>query len=149
MPADFPSVAELVPHSGPMLLVKRVLEHSADRTVCEVDPAESGPFLDEGIGVPTWVGLEYMAQCAAVHGGLLARRNGEPPRAGLLLGTRRLKLATDRFRPGELLRVSVSCVHPGAQMLSFAGEVRGAAGNLLAEARFNVYMLENSGQTES
>lgn len=143
---SFPEVAELIPHSGPMLLVRRVLEHSQERTVCEVDPADSSLFVMEGGGIPAWLALEYMAQCAAVHGGLLAKESGAPPRAGMLLGTRRLRLAVETLQPGQSLRVSVACVHAGSQLLSFEGEVRAAEGEVLAAARFNVYMADNPGE---
>ncbi len=143
---SYPDVDDLIPHSGPMLLVRRVLEHSEERTVCEVDPADSGLFAAEDGAVPAWVALEYMAQCAAVHGGLSARKSGAPPRAGMLLGTRRLRLAVDSFRSGQTLHVSVACVHAGSQMLSFAGVVRAVGGAVLAEARFNVYMAETPGE---
>ncbi len=139
----FPDVRELVPHSGSMLLIRRVLEHSEERTVCEIDPADSRLFFDAEGRVPAWVALEWMAQCAAARGGLYARASGEPPRAGMLLGTRRLELAVASFAAGDIVAVSVARVHAGAQMLSFAGEVRGAVGEVLAAARFNVYMIDN------
>ena len=145
----FPDVAELVPHSGSMLLVGRVVEHSDERTVCEIDPARSGPFVDAEGRVPAWVALEYMAQCAAVHGGLSSRERGTPPRPGMLLGTRRLRLEADHFRTGQNLLASVVCVHFGAQMLSFDGEVREAEGRVLAQARFNVYMADIPDEIET
>lgn len=140
---SFPEIRELVPHSGSMLLVRRVVEHSEERTVCEVDPADSRLFFDAEARVPAWVALEWMAQCAAARGGLYARAKGEAPRGGMLLGTRRLELAVASFAPGETVRVSVARVHAGAQMLSFAGEVRAAAGEVVAAARFNVYMIDH------
>lgn len=139
---EFPEIGELVPHSGPMLLLRRVVEHAEDRTVCELDPADSGPFLSPDGKVPAWVALEYMAQCAAAHAGLLARAAGGVPGTGMLLGTRHLRLAVESFLTGETLRVGVACVHAGSQMVSFVGEVVGSDGDVLAEARFNVYTGE-------
>jgi predicted hotdog family 3-hydroxylacyl-ACP dehydratase len=136
---EFPEIGELVPHSGAMLLLRRVVEHDEDRTVCELDPADSGPFLSPEGEVPAWVALEYMAQCAAAHAGLLARAAGGVAGTGMLLGTRRLRLAVDGFPAGETLRVTVTCAHAGSQMVSFAGKVLGSGGDVLAEARFNVY----------
>ncbi len=140
---EFPEVEELVPHSRPMLLVQCVLRHSADATVCQVDTADSGLFRDGDGRVPAWVGLEYMAQCAAVHGGLVTRSTGVAPRAGMLLGTRRLRLVVDRFEAGQILRVSARRVHAGAQMVSFAAEIHDRTGErLLAEARLNIYLAD-------
>ena len=59
---------------------------------------------------------------------------------------RRLRLAVDTLQAGQSLRVSVACVHAGSQLLSFEGEVRAAEGEVLAEARFNVYMADNPGE---
>ena len=47
-----------------------------------VDPADSVLLADADGGVPAWVGIEYMAQCIAVHSGLLSRAAGEPRRPG-------------------------------------------------------------------
>jgi predicted hotdog family 3-hydroxylacyl-ACP dehydratase len=142
---EFPEIGDLMPHSGPMLLLRRVVEHDEDRTVCELDPADSGLFLSTGGEVPAWVALEYMAQCAAAHAGLLARAAGGKPATGMLLGTRHLHLAVESFSAGETLRVAVACVHARSQMVSFAGEVLGSGGEVLAEARFNVYTGELPG----
>lgn len=136
-------VRDLVPHSGPMLLLRRVVDHSPAATVCEVDTAASTLFLDADGRVPAWVGLEYMAQCAAAHGGLLARSAGVAPRPGMLLGTRRMTLAIDRFRAGQRLLISARCVHSGAQMLSFDSEIRDReADAILAAARLNIHLLD-------
>jgi predicted hotdog family 3-hydroxylacyl-ACP dehydratase len=138
-----PEIGTLVPHSAPMLLVRRVLEHSPQETVCEVDTADSGLFADRDGRVPAWVGLEYMAQCAAVHGGLVAFAGGNAPPAGMLLGTRRLALAIERFEPGQILRVATRRVHAGAQMLSFAAAIHDGRGEkLLSEARINIHLVE-------
>ncbi len=139
---SYPELGDLVPHSGPMLLLREVCEHDAEQTTCTADPTDSRLFLDDHGVVPAWVGLEYMAQCAAVHGGLVGRAAGESPRAGLLLGTRKLELAADCFRPGQQLRVSARRVHAGSQMLSFACEILDdQTKELLASARINVYLL--------
>lgn len=144
---EYPEVADLVPHAGSMLLVRRVLAHSGERTVCEVDASDSELFAAADGRVPAWVGLEYMAQCVAVHGGLRAREAGEGPRVGMLLGTRRLRLHVDFFVPGEVVRVSATRVHASAQMLSFACEIHDGDGDrLLAAARLNVFVSERIGE---
>ena len=55
-------------------------------TVCI---GEDSMFFEPPHGVPGYVGLEYIAQTIAAHGGLRARAVGEPVRIGFLLGTRR------------------------------------------------------------
>lgn len=143
---EYPEIDTLVPHAAPMLLLRRVLEHSPEETVCEVDTADSTLFVD-GLGrVPAWVGLEYMAQCAAVHGGLAAHMAGTLPPMGMLLGTRRLELVVGSFEIGQILRVAARRVHAGTQMLSFAAAIHdGCGGRVLAEARINIYLVGQQG----
>jgi predicted hotdog family 3-hydroxylacyl-ACP dehydratase len=74
-----PPLAELLPHAGPMRLRARALAHDGERTVCLALPAASTRFQEAGGEVPSGLGIEYMAQCAAAHRGLLARGRGEPP----------------------------------------------------------------------
>ena len=45
-PEAFPRVSELTPHSGGMCLLAEVLEHSAERTRCRVDPGDSALLAD-------------------------------------------------------------------------------------------------------
>src|SRR5262249_41560180 len=101
-----PEVAELLPHAGPMRLLERVEQHDGARTCCRVWPAASALFLAADGRVPSWVALEWMAQCAAAHGGLAARARGEAPRAGVLVGSRRICFRCDAFAPDTPLRVS-------------------------------------------
>ncbi len=143
---SFPDISEIVPHSGPMLLLHRVVAHQEKRTVCEVRPQDSSLFAEADGGVPAWVGLEYMAQAVAAHGGMLAREVGAGPRQGMLLGTRRMRMAVDRFRAGQTLHVAAHRVHASDQMLSFECEIEDAeSGERLAEARLSVYVAERLG----
>ena len=138
-----PEVAGLLPHSGPMLLLDRVLEHSPQGTVCSVAVEASELFRETDGSVPTWVGLEYMAQCAAAHGALAARARGEALRPGLFLGSRRVRLRADAFGPHQVLRVSAHHHRGEAGLVAFDCEIRDAAGGeLLADARVNVYTVE-------
>jgi predicted hotdog family 3-hydroxylacyl-ACP dehydratase len=141
--ARFPAIASLVPHSGPMCLLDRVLEHGPRHTVCAVDPARSHLLAAADGRVPAWVGIEYMAQCIAVHGGLVALARGEPPGPGLLLGSRRVSLAVDCFPPERELRVCARHHRGESGLVAFDCDVRGEDGEAaLVEARLNVYLVE-------
>jgi predicted hotdog family 3-hydroxylacyl-ACP dehydratase len=59
--------------------------------------------------VPSWIGIEYMAQAVAAWAGARARGKGGTPQAGLLLGTRRYEAHCDGFPSGALLRVEARC----------------------------------------
>jgi len=134
-----PPVAELLPQTGPMRLLERVLAHDAEHTRCAVDPAQSHLFCDAAGRVPGWVAIEWMAQCAAAHGGLRGRARGEGPRPGLFVGSRRLRFACDAFEPGRILEVTARHAAGRDERLAFdCAVLEPSGGPLLAEGRLNV-----------
>ncbi len=142
--SSFPPISALVPHSGPMSLLEEVLEHSRERTVCSVEPAGSRLFADPDGRVPVWLGLEYMAQCIAAHGGLAARSLGEPPRPGLFLGTRCAEFGSAYFRRDEALHVTAVHYRGEIGLVAFDCDVRAAAGGeTLVKGRMNVYIVDD------
>jgi predicted hotdog family 3-hydroxylacyl-ACP dehydratase len=54
-------------------------------------------FFVPALGLPAYVGVEYMAQCVAAHAGARARVNGYMPPLGFLLGSRDYKSHVDYF----------------------------------------------------
>ena len=139
----FPAIAALVPQAGPMCLLDRVLEHGPDHTVCAVDPGRSSLLAAPDGSVPAWVGLEYMAQCIAAHGGLIALARGLPLRPGVLLGSRRLSFGVQRFEIDRELRVSVRHHRGERGLVAFDCDVRDLDGGPpLVHGRLNVYLVE-------
>lgn len=140
------AVRELVRQSGPMLFLDAVLEHAPDVTRCSVEVDASRLFRDAGGSVPAWLGLEYMAQCAAAHGGLAARARGEAPGQGLFLGSRRVAFHTDAFEPGQRLVVTARHHRGESGLVAFDCEVRDRdGGGPLVEGRLSVYTLSEEG----
>lgn len=68
-----PSIADLVPHSGAMVLLDRIEQWDETTITCRAtshrDPAN--PLRHDDL-LPISAGIEYGAQAMAVHGGLLA-----------------------------------------------------------------------------
>jgi len=139
---DFPPLAELLPQAGPMRLLERVEAHDEERTVCRARADASALFRSADGSVPAWVGIEYMAQCAAVHGGLAARARGEAPGPGLFVGSRRLSFRCASFAPGAELRVTARHAAGRGDALAFDCTVEDLAGGPpLVEGRLNVLRL--------
>lgn len=141
--AAFPDLAELVPHAGPMRLVARVLAHAPSGTRCALDPAASELFRDADGRIPGWVALEWMAQCIAAHGGLVARAAGRPPSPGMLVGARRLELAQSAFTPGDPLEVEARFAGAAGALASFECALRSGDGEVAATAILSVYVSES------
>ena len=142
--AELPAVSDLVFYRGEMVLLDRLLEHDGKSTAARV-AAGGRRWLRRADGsVPPWLVLEYMAQCIAVHEGLLARTEGRPLPRGLLVGVSGLRFQHAHFGAESVLRVSASRVggRPGLGFLSHACRVHandtGREGALLAEGRLSV-----------
>ncbi|MGH8495506.1 MAG: 3-hydroxylacyl-ACP dehydratase [Gammaproteobacteria bacterium] len=131
------SISELIPHREPMILIDRVLEAGDDFLVAEVVIRRRIPFFDGELGVPAWVGLEYMGQAIAALAGLRAKRAGLPMLPGLLIGCRRYSSRVHVFAPDRCLTVEVHETAGGRSLSTFAGTIRD--GELLAESSISVY----------
>ena len=88
-----------------MLLVERVVAWDAQHAVVAATPKPDAWYSDEG-AMPSWIGIELMAQAIAAHVGLVARSHARPPKAGVLLGTRQYRATQPRFPPGAELIVN-------------------------------------------
>jgi predicted hotdog family 3-hydroxylacyl-ACP dehydratase len=135
-----PPISELVVHRAPMLLLERVLEHAPEETSCVATVERGSLFLEADGTVPSWVALEYMAQCIAAHAGLRARQAGDPPPRGFLVGSRRTELHTTGFTPGQMLIVTARRVWGDRESGAFACQVRDAAtGMVVAQGALTVF----------
>jgi len=143
-PGTFPPIERVLPHEGPSILLARVVEHEADRTVCLAAPERAGLYRGDDGGVPSWVGLEMMAQCMAAHAGLRAHAKGEPPSIGFLLGTRRLKLLAAELPLDRSLEVHAERLWGDGRMVSFTCSIREADGGAaLVTGNVNAYVPDD------
>jgi predicted hotdog family 3-hydroxylacyl-ACP dehydratase len=141
---SLPDIHTLVPHSGPMSLLGRLLAADAEMLCAEVTIGRATLFCD-GHEVGAWVGVEYMAQAVAAHAGYCARLRGEPVKVGFLLGSRRYQCSVPGFTVGMVLKVHVQRALQGENGLG-AFECRienGANGAPLASATITVFQPEN------
>lgn len=134
------TIAELLPHQAPMLLLDRLLDYQGARVRCETRIGERhGLLLDERGNLPAWVGLELIAQTIAAWAGMRARARGEPVRIGMLLGSRQYQCRVPNFAAGERLVIEAECLLEDGGMASF--ECRILCGDLpCAEARLSTYL---------
>lgn len=105
------SIETLIPHRGIMLLIDRVVRADENSIETEYTPQAEAWYADAQGNMPTWVGMELMAQTIAAWVGWLKQKQGLPPKRGVLLGTRHYKAETPVFKQGEPLRIHVSLVY--------------------------------------
>jgi len=138
-----PDIKHLVPHRAPMLLIDRIIEAADDAITAEarIDPASVFAMGDEG--VPSYVGLEMMAQTVCAYDGLRRFEEGMAPPVGFLLGCRRYTVRRPYLAPGAILTITAHMlVHDGA-MASFDCIIRDGDLVNFAEGSLNVYRPAN------
>jgi predicted hotdog family 3-hydroxylacyl-ACP dehydratase len=101
-----PPIRDVVPHSGRMLLLDRLVAFDDDSLTAELTIRE-GALFAQARGVGAWVGIEYMAQAVAAFAGTAAFARGEKAKVGFLVGTRHYACNVSYFPPGATLRVLV------------------------------------------
>ncbi|WP_347176276.1 hotdog family protein [Undibacterium sp. TS12] len=139
-----PAVRDVVPHSGEMVLLDRLLAVD-DETLCAEVRIESGTLFCDANGVGSWVGIEYMAQAIAAHAGYLATIKGEPVKVGFLLGSRRYEASVPLFALGSVLHIHVLRAMQGDNGLG-AFECRiedSTSRTVLANATVTVFQPDN------
>ena len=101
-------IEELLSHQDPMIFIDRVVESDQTGLLAEIRIKPGVPLFQEGIGVPAWVGLEYMAQSIAALSGLRAKKDEEDVRLGLLIGCRNYVSDVSVFPDGADLKIRVT-----------------------------------------
>ncbi len=108
----------LIPHSGPMVLLDRVVSHDDTDILCTtLSHRRTDNPLSRGGRIPAVCGAEYGAQAAAVHGPLAKGQAMRPGHIVLLreLNWNRLYLS-DIEGP---LEVRARCMHRDARSLAY------------------------------
>ncbi|MBL6987316.1 MAG: hotdog family protein [Methylobacter sp.] len=100
-------VADLIPHSGTMVLLDRIVSYDEQSLTAELTVRDDGLLGGDDKSVPAWVGIEFMAQAIAAYAGVMAKQVHEPIRLGFLLGTRRYNSNVAAFKVGSTLTIRV------------------------------------------
>jgi predicted hotdog family 3-hydroxylacyl-ACP dehydratase len=129
-------VEELLSHRGKMLLIDKVLRFDNESLSSQVTVRSDGLF-DKDNNVPSWLGMEYMAQTIGAYQGMMDKIANRPIQVGFLLGTRRYTCNKPYFKVGDTLSVHVKRVMQDQGLGVFECQVLGA--DLLTEANINVY----------
>lgn len=136
------AVAELVPHAGKMSLLSTIVGYGEEWLHAEVEISSDSMFADS-YGVPSWIGLEYMAQTISAYAGLQERLNGGNPKIGFLLGSRKYQCSKDYFTMDQTLLVKAHLEMLGGNGLNvFNCELQGK--DVSASAVVNVFQPDDA-----
>jgi predicted hotdog family 3-hydroxylacyl-ACP dehydratase len=138
---DHAALAALIPHAGRMCLLDRVDAWDERRILCSATShtAPDNP-LRSASGLLATATIEYAAQAAAVHGGLMAQASGRCAAPGFLASARSVTLHRVRLDdlPGELA-IETEHVAGDDRQLLYAFTVR-HAGTTVADGRLAVVL---------
>ncbi|MGR9044854.1 MAG: ApeP family dehydratase [Gammaproteobacteria bacterium] len=135
------SIEELLPHAGSMMLLERVIAFDEESMIAEAIVRDDGLFGEDG-RVPAWLGIEYMAQTVAAHGGMLCKIAGKPLNLGFLLGTRRYHCNVGSFAAGTVLTITVKRLIQDQGLGVFDCRLEGPG--VAVEAQLNVYQPDSA-----
>ena len=137
-------VEQLLPHSGDMVLIDKLIEYGSDYGVSTVRVASTSKFFEENInGIHAAIGLEWMAQTIAAIAGVKALQNNRPVQVGFLLGTRMYEPAKNVFAIDEEYVIHVKQLFREENGLgAFQCSIH-EGDNLIAESKLNVFAPDN------
>jgi len=143
------ALAELIPHSGSMVLLERITDYDEHGLTAELAVRGDGLLGGDEKSVPAWVGIEYMAQAIAAFAGMTAKQANEPIRLGFLLGTRRYSSNVGAFEAGSILTIRVKKIMQDDNLGVFDCQILGQGVEITAN--LNVYQppLNNTSEVVS
>ena len=134
---------DYIPHDGKMALIDEIIETGESYVICTVKPEKSSHFSDSEGRIPSWLGIEYMAQTIAAYAGWKDKQKGDEIQAGFLLGSRKLTLHTDFFED-KTIYIRADLVFQNDELGSFKCSITdGDNRKFLAEANVNVFQPED------
>lgn len=141
-------IEEVIKHRKPMRLVDQLVSFDDTSACVLVHTHENSEFYQaKQQGVPSYIGIEYMAQCIAAKAGANELASGGVLKLGFLLGTRKYKPTVAFFPCGETLRVTVTQLiedSAGLSVFDCTIVLNNQVEKVLAQAKINVFQPENS-----
>jgi len=125
-PIEKDDLLSILPHRGRMLLLSRVMDYNLEEQTIEAEYhiTEDCLFYDPvAAGIPSWVGVEFIAQTAAALSGIRIRENGDPPKIGFILGISQVRAGFPFFTIGSILTIRVRQIERLDSLYIFDGEI--------------------------
>ena len=128
-----------------MSLISNLVKYDEKSAQCNVVINQDSLFFSADLaGVPSYVGIEYMAQSIAAFSGANGLDVGEPVKIGFLLGSRKYQSYTECFALGETYIIDVVEFYKDESGLSvFECQIK-HGDELIAEAKVNVFQPESA-----
>jgi predicted hotdog family 3-hydroxylacyl-ACP dehydratase len=142
------AIEAVIKHRKPMRLIDELLSFDSQSASVLVIIDENSEFYNsQQGGVPSYIGIEYMAQCIAAKAGANALALGETLKLGFLLGTRRYQSKIDYFSKEQPLKVTATQlmdITAGLSVFECKIVTYNSEEKCLAHAKINVFQPEDS-----
>lgn len=139
-------IEQVILHRSPMRLIDELLEFNEISAKVAVTIGPKSEFFSKSInGVPSYVGIEYMAQCIAAFAGANAVSKEGSVSLGFLLGTRKYKPKVKVFKLDQMLIVKAEelmCDSSGLSVFE-CKIIDGISKEILASANVNVFQPDD------
>ncbi|NOY72119.1 MAG: hypothetical protein GXP14_07045 [Gammaproteobacteria bacterium] len=139
----YSKVADVLPHEGRMVLLTDIIDWDEACLEAIVEINRNSLFADKNGYVPSWVGLEYMAQAIAALAGIKRRLAGETVKIGLLLGTTKYSANIGCFKAGVCLSIRIKQIYVDDNNLALFDCKIVAEGQVLATAQVKAIEPDN------
>lgn len=138
------TIEQVLPHAHPMILLTQFIEAGEDHGICTVTISPDSPFFDQQHqAVPSYVGIEYMAQAIAAYAGANRLSRGGQVKIGFLLGCRKYQPAVSYFKNNAELTVQVTQLVMESSGLSVFDCQISDQQQVLVTAKLNVFQPED------
>ena len=123
----------MLPHGSSMLLVDRLISSNDSYVVVEATIRDDYPFSNGMTG--SWIGLELMAQSAAVLSRLRNSDKSAEPSLGFLLGSRSFIAHVPEFIPGQKVTIEIQLdpVSLAQPTITASGIIKDDSGRAICE----------------
>lgn len=138
------TIEQVLPHDHPMILLDTLDDFCDDKATCSHLITEQSLFFDPLLqGVPSYVGIEYMAQSIAAYANVNELVQNRSVEIGFLVSTRKYKCDYSVFKLSMALQVTVEKLYKDESGLSAFDCAIFVNQKQIATARLNVFQPKN------
>lgn len=141
------NLEDILPQRPPMILLSRVIEFDlkAKTIISEVDISSKSMFFDSATkGVPSYAGLEYIAQTIGCLFGIEDLISGKIPQIEFMIGSKNFEIFIQTFSEFCTYRILVEQQFSLENMSVFYGKILNDENYVYAQGDVKVYRSENN-----
>ncbi|WP_448549452.1 ApeP family dehydratase [Thalassotalea fusca] len=139
------SLEQLISHREPMVLISGLQAYDSEQAHGWVDISADSPFYNQELGgVPSYIGIEYMAQTIAAFAGANALDNNQEVKIGFLLGSRKFQTEQSVFCQGTRLDIFVEQLYQEPSGLSVFDCKITHNNKIIAQAKVNTFQPDDA-----